>query len=344
MKRYDSINGLKGLSIIMIILIHVAENGQYNLPGLAFEIISTKLSAFIELFFMISAFGMCCGYYEKIKGQKINLNNFYCRRYSRIVPFFALIILADLVFSGITSKNLLDGILNLTLMFGFMPNSQIQIVGVGWTLGVIFAFYCLFPFFVFLLWNKKRAWFVLALNFIVRWCCVDYFKADGSLVMSNLMTWFGYFLIGGIIYLYREEIERIFLKTSYVLLVIALIIMGAYVVLYSNNHDVPLGSQIIMVAFAVLMMYAISVKKSLLCTKGFQFVGKKCLEIYLSHMLVFRVLEKVHLTGIFSKTWLSFSIACVLVLIGTLVISVIYGKVYSVTIKKVNQIRENRQI
>lgn len=46
------------------------------------------LSSYVYLFFIISGFGMCCGYYEKIKNNEITLNNFYSKRYRKILPFF----------------------------------------------------------------------------------------------------------------------------------------------------------------------------------------------------------------------------------------------------------------
>ena len=36
---------------------------------------------------MVSAFGMCCGYYEKFKSGKVNLEKFYIRRFEKNLPF-----------------------------------------------------------------------------------------------------------------------------------------------------------------------------------------------------------------------------------------------------------------
>lgn len=53
----------------------------------------------------------------------------------------------------------------MTLCQGLLPNMRIEVIGVSWTLAVIFVFYMLFPFFCFLIGNKKRAWGV-AVTFI----------------------------------------------------------------------------------------------------------------------------------------------------------------------------------
>ncbi len=122
---------------------------------------------------ILSAFGMCCGYYERFKNKNVNLDSFYERRYIRILPFFAILVFIELSYSFLRQHFSLnetmfgaikESMANLTLAFGLLPNAHhIGIVGVGWFLGLFFVFYMLFPFFVFLLDNKKRAWKVLGI-------------------------------------------------------------------------------------------------------------------------------------------------------------------------------------
>lgn len=97
---------------------------------------------------------------------------------------------------------------DLTLMFGFLPCGDIQVVGIGWTLGVIFGFYILFPFVVYMLWTHKRAWIFFVLSFGLHIFCNAYFLNDGKAVDANTLRWLCYFLAGGLIYLYREQLEK----------------------------------------------------------------------------------------------------------------------------------------
>ena len=48
---------------------------------------------------MVSGFGMCCGYYQKIVNQKISVEDFYKKRYIKIWPYFALLCALDFVIS-----------------------------------------------------------------------------------------------------------------------------------------------------------------------------------------------------------------------------------------------------
>ena len=83
------------------------------------------------------------------------MNKFYSKRYRRTVPFFAILILLDLVIE-FSPETLCEGFMEITMLFGFLPNNTLSTIGVAWTLGAIFAFYIIFPFIVFLLYNKKE--------------------------------------------------------------------------------------------------------------------------------------------------------------------------------------------
>lgn len=175
MKRYGNLDGLRTIAALGIVLMHVRANiGYIIVSGRGTDYIINQLipqlSSFVCLFFIISGFSMCCGYYERIKNNEITLNSFYGKRYRRILPFFSLLVLMDLAVKLLLEGRLAiydiyEAFADLTLMFGFLPTSNISVIGVGWTLGVIFGFYILFPFFVFLIWTRKRAWIGFASPF-----------------------------------------------------------------------------------------------------------------------------------------------------------------------------------
>lgn len=107
----------------------------------------------------ISAFGMCCGYCEKILHNQISFSDFYGKRFKKILPFFGILIVLDIIISP-SLDSLYEGFADLTLMFGFLQK-PIEVIGVGWFLGLVFVFYLIFPFFCVLLENKRRAWLVV---------------------------------------------------------------------------------------------------------------------------------------------------------------------------------------
>ena len=129
----------------------ISTNGFFTDP-LTSEIATNVIGSmthFVKLFLILSGFGMCCGYYERFKSGKVNLEKFYIRRFEKNLPFFALLVCIDTLFS-IKTVVWRDVFSSLTMAFNLMPSHDMSVIGVGWTLGVIFAFYFMFPFYVFL--------------------------------------------------------------------------------------------------------------------------------------------------------------------------------------------------
>ena len=138
----------------------------------------------VYLFLMISGFGMCAGYLRKFQGifqngsqgreqndDGVDLETFYFKRYAKILPFFGfLLIIALLIEPSLT--NFYEATMEVTLLYGLLPNNTMNVLGVCWTLGVIFLFYLMFPAVTVLMKSRKRAWMALAIslwiNFIDR--------------------------------------------------------------------------------------------------------------------------------------------------------------------------------
>ena len=202
-ERYEGIDGLKAYAIIGIALMHVLANGEYEPGGFVFEQLIPAFTNLVFLFMMVSGFGMCCGYYQKIIDRKISMEEFYSKRYIKIWPYFALLCALDFVISP--SKNsLYEVFANLTLCQGLLPNTNISVIGVSWTLAVIFVFYMLFPFFCFLFGNKKRAWIVAVAALIFNFVSSNYFNVGRKNIVYDAI----YFIIGGLIFLYRKELAE----------------------------------------------------------------------------------------------------------------------------------------
>lgn len=200
-ERYEGIDGLKAYAILGIALMHVLANGKYEMGGFVFERLIPSFTNLVFLFMMVSGFGMCCGYYQKIVDRKISMEDFYTKRYIKIWPYFALLCALDFVISP-SKESLFEVFANLTLCQGLLPNANISVIGVSWTLAVIFVFYMLFPFFCFLIENKKRAWGVAAVALVFNYLCSSYFNAGRTNIVYDAI----YFIAGGLIFLYRKEL------------------------------------------------------------------------------------------------------------------------------------------
>ena len=237
-ERYEGIDGLKAYAILGIVLMHILSNGNFGLNGLVFQKLIPSFTNLVFLFMMVSDFGMCCGYYQKFKDQKIGVGEFYIKRYSKIWPYFALLCVLDFVMSPSKSA-LYEVFANLTLCQGLLPNMNISVIGVSWTLAVIFVFYLLFPFFCFLLENKKRAWLVFICAVIYNFMCSTYFFDESHIAdraaRTNILYCAVYFIAGGLIFLYRKELAEFASKYRVFAGAILLIATVAYFAVGGNT-------------------------------------------------------------------------------------------------------------
>ena len=309
--RYEGIDGLKAYAIIGIALMHVLANGEYGIEGFVFERLIPSFTNLVFLFMMVSGFGMCCGYYQKIIDQKISVEDFYRKRYIKIWPYFALLCALDFVISP-SKKSLFEVFANLTLCQGLLPNAKISVIGVSWTLAVIFVFYMLFPFFCFLIGNKKRAWSVAVVALVFNWLCANYFKAGRTNIIYDAI----YFIAGGLIFLYRKELAEFAAKYKVIAGAILLIATIAYFALGSNT--------ITMLFFCVAaLVYTLGCKRGgVLVNPVAKFLGGISFEIYLCHMVIYRVLEKLHLVHLFGNGLLAYIFTAIAVICGSVVFSV----------------------
>ena len=302
-------DGLRAYAALGIVLMHVLSNISVK-PSenyLTCDLIPF-FTDFTLLFMIVSGFSLCCGYYQRIKDGTITPARFYKKRYARILPFFAVLCLIDLAVSP-SMGAVYETFANLTLCFGLLPPSaEIHVIGVGWFLGVVFLFYMLFPFFVFMLDNRRRAWLSFAVALLFAFLSIVYFSDPGRKCMIFCAP---LFMSGGIAYLYRHRIA-VFGKGHPVLscaLTIALTVC-----FFVFRKDIPCGimsytAELLvftlwlvyaigsadLLVFTLWLVYAIGSADFVLNNRIVRYLSGISMEVYLAHMVVFRVVEKVRL-------------------------------------------------
>lgn len=87
-RKYHGIDGLRAIACVGIAMMHIQANTSYEIKGFVYERLIPSFTDFVYLFMAISAFGMCCGYYEKVLNGKVNWTDFYKKRYMKILTCF----------------------------------------------------------------------------------------------------------------------------------------------------------------------------------------------------------------------------------------------------------------
>lgn len=325
-KYYGAINGLRAYAAVGIALMHIKANGNYLIPGFIGESFIGSLGEFVYLFMIISGFSMCCGYYERIINNQITVGEFYSKRYKKIWPYFAVLCLLDFIISPSLSA-LYETFADLTLCFGLLPNANISVIGVGWFLGIVFVFYLVFPFFCWLLQNKRRAWCSFAIALVFNSLCqIYFFNSDHVLTgfdyRSNFMYCSVYFLVGGMIFLYRERLSELCGKHRFI--ISALCLISAILFFYFGKSTLTL-----LLMFGLFLIYAIGDydKARILDNKITHFLSGISMEVYLCHMLMFRIIEKINLTHAFETDLLSYIFTSTVVLIMAIFFSVVTKRI-----------------
>ena len=322
-KHYGTIDGLRTIAAFGIVIMHIRANTNYIISGYLYNKVIPSFTNFVFLFMVISAFGMYSGYYEKFLNNKIVLSDFYKKRFKKVLPFFSILVILDvLLFPSVES--FYEGFCDLTLMFGFLPKF-LSVIGVGWFLSLIFIFYISFPFFVFLLETKKRAWIVFALSLIYNYISYNFF----DLGRNNILYSACFFIAGGLIYLYRQKILN---YNKNLIFFITVIIIIAYYVFDENVY-------ICLSIACMLLICAILKQGGILENKITKFFSSISLEIYLSHMLIFRVIEKLKLNIILGNGWVQFLLTLTMVICGTTIFSYIVKRIIDYMFKTLEKLK-----
>jgi len=230
--RFISIDILKGIAIIMILIVH---NRHFVLTG---ELGLWNLVNFGEMgcqiFFVLSGFGLTAAWDRNSTNKLARNNSFFryiCGRYKRILPGFLLILIINIILNVIlidcfdympgyiVNRDLKGILLNVTLLHGLSPEYINSVFPGGWYIGTSMLLYFLFPVLegiVHFLWERAKA---LAMLIPIAFLYLDYHiqklvfvKTTGELFLghNNFMYFFvinqlPVFVVGIVLYYFVRD-------------------------------------------------------------------------------------------------------------------------------------------
>ncbi len=319
-KHYGNLDGLRVISCFCIIAMHIATYAKYDVPVFVSTLVSSW-THFVAFFLMISGFGMFCGYYEDARFGTIDIYSFYTKRYLKLLPFFSTLILIDVITSR-SLEHVVEGITEATLVFGMLPNNQLEVIGVGWTLGVIFLFYMLFPFVVYLCWTKRRAWISFFGSIMISMFCSYYFFStrfvvDGFAARHNFLYCAPWILGGGVVYLNVEAIKKIVRRNKWISFCICTCFTVLWYIIPARDNGISMLKDLVL--FSLWLMYAVSVDSKILSSRSMRFLSSLSLEMYLAQMVLFRLAEKTGLLFLFQSDLVNLCFSWIAIIIGLII-------------------------
>lgn len=151
--RNQTLDLLRGIAILLVVLSHCATHASSVIPGLP-RIGYDYGQLGVQLFFIVSGYTMMLTY-----GERTDLaaaGSFYLRRVFRIVPLFWIAIpfylaitngqgISEWAPDGVSATDVILTVLFLQL---FSPTAFNSVVPGGWSIAVEMQFYLLFPFVI----------------------------------------------------------------------------------------------------------------------------------------------------------------------------------------------------
>lgn len=202
-KRFQSVDLLKGLAMLMVILVHYNETFANQFNALRFGQMG------FQIFFVLSGF-VTVGSFEKklsVTGRFPAIKDFYVSRFMSIAPSYYAMMLAMFILQSIlipigyglnfaTNRNPLDILYNVLFIHGLIPSANNTVMFGGWYIGTTMLLYLVTPAVVFLFrrWNQKKLlWAIMSVLSIALLFLMDIVIGYENLVFAN--NSFGYYFV-----------------------------------------------------------------------------------------------------------------------------------------------------
>lgn len=265
-KRIHGPDVLRGFASVGVVFFHVLYLSGLPVNATAHSVVG-RFDFFVRLFFVISAFSMTYVYHERLNSLP-DIRMFYLKRFFRLAPLFYFIIALNTILTLNYSRplpGLYDFILSITFLFPFSPGKHGSIVGGGWSIGIEWIFYILFPFTLSFIRTYKAALIVSVPLIIIAILGHEYFIsfADGSLRNFGLLFFLShiqYFIVGiAAFYLYSitdnekhhsKQLNGFFIVTIFIFIVIyfkfwaripeeIVLSVSSFFLVYLSSYNLP---------------------------------------------------------------------------------------------------------
>jgi len=301
MERLYSLQGLRGLAVLGVVLFHMTSveakfsGGDILLPPRFLDFFQLG----VDLFFIISGFVMVIVSRGRFQSS-VETQRFLFNRVSRIYPtywlYFFLTLAVYLLQPGMVNSS--HGSSNLLMSFALLPNDKVLLVMVAWSLVFELWFYLLFSGFLF--FQERRlpvllavwAAIIIVFNTLANW--EDYSSALKIMLHPYALE----FIVGVALarFFYSPHSARVPTAVVWSALLVALL-AGIPLIGYYRLFDAQGMPRMFSVAAVfgtlVLAMVLLERRKLIAMPTFMVAVGDMSYTLYLSHLLVLGVIGRV---------------------------------------------------
>jgi peptidoglycan/LPS O-acetylase OafA/YrhL len=337
LKRYEYLDSLRGIAILLVLIAHTHLYGQSTLPGWFASITSIDFAPRgVQLFYLVSAFTLCLSFSKRKNKEHRPIRNFYIRRFFRIAPLFYLALFYYIVqayFFEHKSYSFANILTTVMFINGAFPAWMNNIVIGGWSIAVETSFYLIFPVLFYFLKNIRWA-FVLMVVGMIGMQLFRLFLLGLPLVQAtpDLQTYtfeffpsqLPIFLIGITVFVLAHtslsKQDKRFLQWGILLMGLLLGLQTFF------GFKLIAGHYIYSLFFAGVLFFLSRVSFVPIVNTVTAFLGKISFSLYLCHVAVLFWLDKLHVLDIIpSHQIANFAIRFILLfVVSTTIASVLY--------------------
>lgn len=251
----------------------------------------------VYMFFALSGASLALAYAARFRSG-YPLSHYFALRYVRLAPLYIAAATFVMLQTGVTKVMLEKLALNATFLFGLANPGETSIVVGGWSLGIEFCFYLVFP--ALLAISKTRAsWLVAVVTVALQIMFVNYVLAGGDLAASWVRytqpaAFIGYFCVGTFVGVRFVDLGSQPWRRALPLALVAAVLMAGLATFHGRTAAASLvGLRGVACMAACLAVVAIAIRLPMprWLSPIARLLGDASYALYLLHPIVFDVLR-----------------------------------------------------
>lgn len=339
--RVMTINSLKGIAILGVVMVHYGSDSAFSL----LNAIVANGARGVQLLFVINGY-LIFRSLDKIELTSRNIINWWKNKFLRIIPLYWFFTGLHLLIFGTGSRyylgpldhvSVINIICNLLFLHNFFP--YYNCINANWFMGVIGIFYVVAPFLKRIVSSLEKAicllCFVLPVGYLLMHISLTNYHGNYPEIWADYVKILSFpsefpCLCIGIIIFYLEKNKLLFYIKNRKIVSICLLFLSLWgcICLINDKHIFVIGNNISTfgILFGGVFISQMIFPIKIVCNEFFAYVGKHSYGIYLSHLFLLKLVTDIFYFN--RNNFMQWVVGYICVLIGALTISLVTEKLF----------------